>query len=221
MVFFAVMKVTRFPYRHVIWDWNGTLLDDKWLCIESINRLLERRNLPPITMEIYDRIFGFPVRDYYQKAGFDFNREPFEVPALEFIQLYDAKKSECRLQPGAREVIEEMHRSGCRQYLLSASETLILNELVRLHGISEYFVKIKGLDNHYAQGKTDLGRDLLQEINPEPGFVVMIGDTCHDEEVALELGIPCILFDGGHFTRERLKACSSRIISSLEELITG
>ena len=26
-------------YRHIVWDWNGTLLDDTWLCSESLNRL--------------------------------------------------------------------------------------------------------------------------------------------------------------------------------------
>ena len=30
-------------YRHVIWDWNGTLLDDAWLCVEVLNGLLARR----------------------------------------------------------------------------------------------------------------------------------------------------------------------------------
>ncbi|MFH0762129.1 MAG: HAD family hydrolase [Bacteroidota bacterium] len=219
MVFFAVMNAPDFPFKHIIWDWNGTLLDDKWLCIESINQVLGKRSLPPIDEMTYDRIFGFPVRDYYLKAGFDFTDEPYEKPALEFIERYDERKHECLLQPGAREVIRHLHQMGCFQYLLSASETGVLTEMIRLKGIDHYFLKVKGLDNHYAHGKADLGIELLAEINPEPGTVLMIGDTCHDEEVARIMGIPCILYAGGHFTAERLTSCTSRIINGLEELI--
>ncbi|MFA5815041.1 MAG: hypothetical protein WC865_05425 [Bacteroidales bacterium] len=89
------MEKHPFSYRHIIWDWNGTLLDDKWLCIESICTLLLDRNLPPIDEEKYARIFRFPVKEYYQEAGFDFIHEPFEVPAMEFIRIYDSRKKEC------------------------------------------------------------------------------------------------------------------------------
>ena len=219
MVFFAGMNTPDFSFKHIIWDWNGTLLDDKWLCIESINQVLATRRLPPIDETIYNRIFGFPVRDYYIKAGFDFTDEPYEKPALEFIERYDSRKNECRLQAGARDVLGELHQMGCCQYLLSASETGVLNEMIRLKEIDRYFLKVKGLDNHYAHGKADLGIDLLAEINPEPGTVLMIGDTCHDEEVARILGIPCILYTGGHFTPERLKSCTSQLINGLDEVI--
>src|SRR5258708_2287908 len=40
-------------YRHVIWDWNGTLLDDTWLCVEVLNTLLPDTALPPITLGKY------------------------------------------------------------------------------------------------------------------------------------------------------------------------
>ncbi|MDH5646585.1 MAG: hypothetical protein OEZ01_11285, partial [Candidatus Heimdallarchaeota archaeon] len=35
-------------YEHIIWDWNGTLLDDAWLCVEIMNSMLAKR--PAIKM---------------------------------------------------------------------------------------------------------------------------------------------------------------------------
>ena len=69
-------------YKHIIWDWNGTLLNDTWLCVEGINKSLEKRSLQTITEEIYRKVFSFPVEDYYKRLGFDFKKEPFEVPGL-------------------------------------------------------------------------------------------------------------------------------------------
>ena len=205
-------------YRHIIWDWNGTLLDDKWLCISSINKLLINRNLSPLDEPKYDRIFRFPVRDYYKDAGFDFSVEPFEVPALEFIRLYDERKKECRLQPGALNILKQFESLGFKQYLLSASETGVLLEMTAHFGIAGYFSRIKGLDNHYANGKGDLGLELLEEIAAEPGSAVMIGDTCHDQEVAELMGIEAILCTHGHFSEERLIKCGGAIVSGLPEL---
>lgn len=212
------MEKHSFTYRHIIWDWNGTLLDDRWLCIESISTLLLNRNLPPIDEEKYARIFRFPVRDYYQDAGFDFNHEPFEVPALEFIRIYNERKLGCRLQKGARNVLELFAKMGCTQYLLSASETGILEEMSGHYGLSHYFKRIIGLDNHYAHGKGGPALELLSTIQAPPGSILMIGDTCHDKEVADLLGIDSILCTNGHFPEERLANCGTRLIGSLDEL---
>ena len=63
---------------YVVWDWNGTLLDDAEVCLAVMDRMLVRRGLPPIgDMERYREIFTFPVRDYYALAGLDMDAEPF------------------------------------------------------------------------------------------------------------------------------------------------
>ena len=51
----------------IIWDWNGTLLDDLEICIRSMNRMLRERKMPPIDKQLYKNIFTFPVREYYEK----------------------------------------------------------------------------------------------------------------------------------------------------------
>ncbi len=212
------MKNSTFAYRHIIWDWNGTLLDDKWLCIHSINTLLQLRNLPEIDESKYDRIFRFPVKDYYHDAGFDFSIEPFEIPAMEFTDIYDFRKKECRLQPGAVEILESFSRLGVSQYLLSASETGVLLDMTEHFGISHYFKQIKGLDNHYAHGKSDLGMELMQSIGAPADSIVMIGDTCHDKEVADILGVRAILLTHGHFPVDRLISCGTLLLNNLDEL---
>ena len=42
--------------HHVIWDWNGTLVDDAWLCVEIVNELLTRRGIAPITPSEYGEV---------------------------------------------------------------------------------------------------------------------------------------------------------------------
>ena len=207
-------------YRHIIWDWNGTLLNDRWLCIESINTLLRDRGKEPISEKKYLEIFDFPVKDYYERAGFDFSEEDFNVPALQFIDLYDLKRKECRLQKNAKEILEHFQNAGIGQSLLSASELGTLLDMVSHFRLGDYFHPVKGLNNHYAVSKLELGHELISKIGLPCSGILLVGDTRHDLEVARHLGVEVILYDQGHFPRRRLEGCACRIISDLIDLKT-
>ena len=75
-------------FKAIIWDYNGTLLNDLEIGIESINLMLSKRNLPLLTSESYREVFTFPVKDYYEKVGFDFEKENWDLTAQEFITNY-------------------------------------------------------------------------------------------------------------------------------------
>ena len=62
----------------ILWDWNGTLLDDVELCVDALNRLLVSFGYPQqYSLAEYREIFGFPIEDYYVRAGFDFSKDSF------------------------------------------------------------------------------------------------------------------------------------------------
>ena len=89
-------------YENVVWDWNGTLLDDVRVSVGAINRMLERRGIPGLTVERYRDIFGFPVRDYYESIGFDFARDDWDGVSREFVQDYDALATDVQLTEGEK-----------------------------------------------------------------------------------------------------------------------
>lgn len=206
-------------YTHVIWDWNGTLLNDAWLCVDVMNGMLAERKLPQRTIKQYMEIFDFPVRDYYEKLGYDFSKESFEVVGMEFMIRYNKRQKESRLHEGVEPVLQRFRMKGFRQYILSAREQVELIEETRVLGVFQYFDRIYGLDDHYAYGKAEVGHKLLKEINAPISRIVFIGDTRHDAEVARELGIDCVLIPNGHHTHERLATLNFPMISSLNELM--
>ena len=78
-------------YSHVIWDWNGTLLNDVDRCIAQMNQMLKKRNKKPLSgISDYHKACCFPIIEYYKNVGFDFAEEPFEDLADEFIKLYQS-----------------------------------------------------------------------------------------------------------------------------------
>ena len=49
-------------YKYLIWDFNGTILDDLELCLHLLNVMLEKQNKPKLDVPAYKHVFGFPIR---------------------------------------------------------------------------------------------------------------------------------------------------------------
>ncbi|NER03988.1 MAG: HAD hydrolase-like protein [Okeania sp. SIO3C4] len=194
------------------------MLNDISLSLRSINKVLSRRNMPNVDKEKYRKIFGFPVKDYYERLGFDFEKESFEISGTEFIKEYDAHYFEAELHEGAKQVVKRNQEVGIRQSILSARKQQQLTEEVTHFGLGSYFETVSGLNDHYASGKVENGERLLKQSDITPHESLLIGDTLHDFEVTQHLGIRCILFSAGHQAHEVLSEANTEIINHLSEL---
>jgi phosphoglycolate phosphatase len=203
----------------IIWDWNGTLLNDVDICIDVINELLVSRNHMPLNRDRYREIFTFPVRDYYTKAGFDFSNEPFDKIAIEFIELYHKKLVKADIFQEVIAVLEAFKRNNFRQFLVSAMEHDSLVKSVKDKGIYDFFDNISGIHNHFAESKVDMAKKFVKELTIHKYQCCLIGDTIHDYEVANELGIRCLQVANGHQSFERLNTTGCRVVTDLGETL--
>ena len=129
----------------VIWDWNGTLLDDTRQCYEIENAMRTRRGMPPFSgMEEYRWLFRFPVIEFYKDMGYTFETESYEAISEEFVRLYTEIVYDCPLQPGSRETLETLRSRGIPQALLSATSQARLEQQVRRFGLDHYFEAVLG-----------------------------------------------------------------------------
>lgn len=205
-------------YRHIIWDWNGTILNDVDYCRKIINGILLENGLPELSLNKYREIFTFPVQDYYEAAGLDFSKKSFEVLGKEFIDKYEASKLNCNLQDNAVEVLALIHTNGIGQSVLSAYLHSNLVKILDHYKLAQYFDNIIGLDNIYAGSKTHLGLMLIDQLNIPGNEILFIGDTLHDAEVAEAMGVNCVLISNGHQVHEKLNSTFNNVLENLNEL---
>jgi len=210
-----IVLPVRTAYKHLIWDWNGTLLADVDLVVDIMNGMLAARGLQTITREGYRHLFEFPVINYYRRLGFDLLRDPFEKVSAEFVAAYQARHLECSLHNGAGDTLDRLARLGPRQSLLSATKHDQLEKIVTTRGLSGRFTHTLGVSDIYASGKLDQGRELLRRLALDPGEVLLVGDTLHDAEVAEALGAPCVLIAHGHNHPGRLRATGWPVFEDL------
>ena len=206
-------------YKHVIWDWNGTIFNDVNLGIDIINQLLIPRGLKTLTVDVYKKVFTIPVKDYYANLGFDFSKEPFEIVGKYWMDEYERRKFECGLYNGVEKLMNKIQNLGIGQSILSAYSQHTLEEMVDHFNLRKYFTHIVGLDNIYAASKMHLGKDLMKRLGNGKGETLVIGDTLHDFEVASEIGADCVLVASGHQDKNRLLDATKNVIDTIEDLL--
>ena len=204
-------------YKHVIWDWNGTMFNDVELCVDVGNNLFRKKNIPLMSVEKYKSIFTIPVKDYYIAAGFDFSIESFEIVGKEWMDEYEERKYESSLHVDLVFVMEKLRENGIRQSVLSAYKQDNLNDILNKFDLSKYLDNIVGLDNIYAASKLELGKDLIKTIGHNNGETLLIGDTVHDYDVATEIGAECILIADGHQNYDVLQETGAPVFNNLKD----
>tara|TARA_B100001142_G_scaffold245647_1_gene245127 strand:- start:19889 stop:20533 length:645 start_codon:yes stop_codon:yes gene_type:complete len=206
------------PIKHIIWDWNGTLINDAWLFVEIMNGELQGRNLPLITISDYRKFFTFPVKKYYENLGFDFEKENFKVVGYDFIQKFKKRKFEAELFSQTIQLLKLANQKDIKQSIVSAQENNLLNETVKYYKIDKYFQSITGIKHYYADNKIEIAKNVRKQIKSPNENIIIIGDTSHDFDVAQALGVECILFSGGHYSKERLQKNNCLIIDKHSDL---
>ena len=193
--------------KYVIWDWNGTLLDDLQYTWQIGNMLLKNEGHKEVSLQFYLDNFTFPVSEYYRILGFDVdNKEYFKSICHYFVGKYMEGISDCSVKPEMKLILEKVKVMGLKQSILSAADQESLSIMVEQQGISDYFENIFGLANKQATCKISRGKQLIDMLteNYSKEELLIVGDTLHDLEVGKENGVDVVLVSHGHNSRGRL-----------------
>ena len=205
-------------YTHIIWDWNGTLLNDISASLSSVNDMLKMRKKAPIDIDFYKECIGVPIIKFYERV-FELEKEDYSIIIKQYNEGYLRHLESCGLTDGAVEAVEFFKNRGARQAIVSSSNNEQLCKNIKKYKLDGCFEAVLGSADYYAGSKIDRARDYLEKTNAQKGNVLVIGDLEHDAEMAAELGADCVLLRSGHEHISRLKKAQVPLIDDLHELI--
>lgn len=206
----------------LIWDFNGTIIDDLEICLSIENQMLKERNMKyGYTVEDYRNLFCFPVKDYYKKLGYTFEEESYQTVSDEFNVRYDALFKNAKLTEGFLDKIHEAISKGYTNVIVSATEQNTLVDQVKSLGIEKYFDELIGIDNNMAFSKVEHAKKWMKEKDINHSLCTYIGDTLHDLETIKALNIEeYYLVSNGHQSYEVLETeAKGHVIQTLKEVV--
>lgn len=201
-------------YKVVIWDWNGTLADDVEASFRATNSILAGRNMPPITMEQYYSYIDTPISKFYAHL-FDLEEVPMSVLGAEFYAYYPLYFE--GLHRGTAELLSALRAAGVRQVILTSGNTGVVERDLQKYGIRDYFEEVLGADDLLATGKVERGLAWIKTQRDLPKEMVLLGDTLHDYEVAMAMGVDCVLGAIGHQSEKDLLTAGVPVVEAFED----
>ncbi|MEX0170809.1 HAD family hydrolase [Streptomyces sp. LMG1-1-1.1] len=206
--------------KHLVWDWNGTLLDDTHAVIGATNAAFAELGLATITLEQYRELYTVPVPKFYERL---MGRLPTDaewtVMDGAFHRHYWQRAENCGLTTGAAELLAARQASGFTQSLLSLAPHAELIPLVTRHGIAERFVRMDGRADASTDGKSGHMVRHLAALAVPAERVVVIGDAADDAVAAGHVGAKAVLYTGGSHSRASLARAGVPVVDSLEEAV--
>lgn len=205
--------------RHVIWDWNGTLVDDLPVVVAAVNTSLAELGEGPIDADDYRTYYTRPVRAFYDRLlGRPITDSEWSGIDGTFHDAYADAIDQIPLTADAEKAIAAVAVAGGTQSILSMwwHEDLV-PEVIR-HGLDQKMLRIDGNTRDAGETKARLLEIHLEKLGVN-GSSVMIGDALDDAHAAIAVGIPCVLYDGGSHHRAELDAVGVPVAGSLSEAV--
>lgn len=206
--------------RHIVWDWNGTLLDDLRIVIDAVNLSMGALGLDPIDEIAYRDHYTRPVRSFYDSLlGRLVTDDEWERLNQGFHDHYFVLVPAARLAPDAREALSSVERRGWGQSLLSMSPQSYLESVVESAGIAHHFEAIDGLSGPTGGTKTLHLEEHLSRMGVDAGVTVLVGDTPDDAAAARHVGASVILYDGDSHHLPALEEVGAPIAHTLVQAV--
>lgn len=202
----------------LFWDYNGTLIDDVGVSLNSVNDMLKKRNMNCITLEQYRSYIDTPISKFYEHL-FNLDEVPFDLISYEFLLGYEKYIGENPVMCGAKELLSYFSDFGCFQAIISGSRQGIIEDGIKRYGLFNYFDLISGSSDHYVKSKVKRAEEIAKNHCKICDDILVIGDCVQDFEVSEALGANCILLSAGHQSREDLQRTGAVVVDKLTDVM--
>jgi len=203
----------------IIWDWNGTILDDVDNNVNAVNMILQKRNLTIITKEEYRKKIKIPIKNFYNEIGLETNDpEIYNLITIDYWKYYNiAYKNNTKVNNGLVNILNKLKENNIKNYLLSATQHDELKKQVESKGMETFFNMIIGNNNSEVKNKLEKAKELIKNKNIKINSTILVGDMISDYELAEKLGVKCILYSNGHQEIKMEKGID--VINDFEEIL--
>lgn len=179
--------------RAIIFDWNGTLVDDALRALAATNQVLTTYSRAPLDLAEFSARFKLPLPVFLRDLGVD----AADRAGAQQLWNRGLAQGETRLQPGAAALLQLAHRTGLTLGVVSAAaEEVVRADAVTL-GIDRYLSFIAGSIADKFAALTDISARFSEPM-------LYIGDTEYDMAAAHAAGAIPIGYGRGYRPRSAL-----------------
>lgn len=207
--------------RHIIWDWNGTLLDDTHAVVSAVNVVCTAFDRDHVDVDQWRALFTRPlVRCYERLLERQLSEQDWARIDVLYHNAYRELLHTCHLAQGVPDVLRGWDEQGGTQSLLSMWFHDELVPLVTEFGLDKLFARIDGLRSRVSgDSKARHLEAHVAALALDASEVVLVGDVDDDARAAEQVGARCVLLTTGVMNRDALEQTGHPVVDSIPEAI--
>lgn len=210
----------------VIFDLDGTLIDNRVEIRDSFNHALATYGFPRLNADKIDAMIGTPLIEMFTRILPEHSRHLASSLADTYVQRYV-----CTSHIGtivlekAISTLEKLKEDGFKLAIATTKVNETVNPLLRKLGLDKYFDLATGRrEGMRNKPHPDMLDFVMKTLGVESGRTVMVGDTPVDVMTARNAGIYVVAVTSGvalRMTTLKLihESRPDAVISSLQELM--
>jgi phosphoglycolate phosphatase len=205
--------MAREQFDLIVFDWDGTLMDSTAHITRSIQAACRDLGLPVPGDDAASYVIGLGLREALEIAAPTL--DPGDYPRLveRYRVNYLTKEQSTQLFAGVREMLVELRDLGYLLAVATGKSRVGLNRALDEARLTSLFDGTRCADETFSKPHPAMLHELTRELGQDSGRTLMIGDTTHDLQMALNAGVAGVGVAYGAHSRASLGMLSPRYIA--------
>lgn len=206
-------------YELIVFDWDGTLMDSTAAITTSIQLACGDLDLPVPTRAQAAQVIGLGLIDALAQAVPTIRKDQIPAMAERYRHHYLSRDRDLCLFDGARELLSDLKERGHTLAIATGKSRLGLTRALEISGVAPLFDATRCADESFSKPHPAMLLELMEETAAAPSSTLMIGDTTHDLQMAVNAGTHGLgVAYGAHPARELGSIEARGIVHTMGEL---
>lgn len=206
-------------FRFVVFDWDGTLADSTTLIATALQRACDDVGMPIPDIDRARHVIGLGLADSLRYVAPTLSPEGYPALAARYRHHYLARESSIPLFDGVRELLSDLDGAGFLLGVATGKSRVGLDRAMAQQQLAARFVATRCADEGFPKPNPDMLLHLMRRVGAEPRETLMIGDTTHDVELALNAGVSALAVSYGAHASAHLESSGAlALVHSVAEL---
>jgi len=198
------MQMATLRFDLIAFDWDGTLFDSTALIVRCIQQSCADLGVPVPSDEQAAFVIGLGLSDALAHAAPGLSPERYPELGARYRHHYFARQHELSLFPGALEMLHALKARRQRIAVATGKARRGLDAALETVQLKSLFDATRTADETASKPDPRMLLELMRECGTAPERTLMIGDTTHDLQLALNAGTPCVAVAYGAHERDAL-----------------
>ena len=190
----------------LVFDWDGTLLDSTAAIVDAIQAACRDLGQPEPPDENARQVIGLGLAEALRHSVPGLHEDQFPQMVDRYRYHYLSRDHELRLFDGIGELISRLHASGFLLAVATGKSRRGLDRSLSQSGLRAYFSASRCADECFSKPHPQMLEELMAEFVVPPERTLMIGDTTHDLQMAINAGVAGLAVDYGAHSAPALDA---------------